>query len=228
MADAFRSAGDRGQPGHRAGAGHGGSAPWGSASVRRNASPQSVAQGIFDGVGKGEEDIFPDPLSATLADGWQAGRPRCLSARTPRFCSLSPSPPSPSRAKQGNRCAAPAGGYELTPVMRRCRQMCEGAVRSGWRIRVSCVGSSAGLMLLQVTAGVMSLARMAGIGLPHRGTEAAAFEGRHRRVGGAGARRPWDRDHHALRDFRPGATNTAPSDHGPPRQGCAIPDPPSQ
>ena len=37
------------------------------------ASPESVAQGIFDGVGKGEEDIFPDPLSATLADGWQAG-----------------------------------------------------------------------------------------------------------------------------------------------------------
>ena len=42
------------------------------------ASPQSVAQGIFDGVGKGEEDIFPDPLSATLADGWQAGSAKAL------------------------------------------------------------------------------------------------------------------------------------------------------
>jgi NAD(P)-dependent dehydrogenase (short-subunit alcohol dehydrogenase family) len=42
------------------------------------ASPQSVAQGIFDGVGKGEEDIFPDPLSATLADGWQAGSAKVL------------------------------------------------------------------------------------------------------------------------------------------------------
>lgn len=37
------------------------------------ASPRSVAQGIFDGIGKGEEDIFPDPVSATLADGWRAG-----------------------------------------------------------------------------------------------------------------------------------------------------------
>jgi NAD(P)-dependent dehydrogenase (short-subunit alcohol dehydrogenase family) len=42
------------------------------------ASPQSVAQGIFDGVGKGEEDIFPDPLSATLADGWHAGPAKAL------------------------------------------------------------------------------------------------------------------------------------------------------
>jgi NAD(P)-dependent dehydrogenase (short-subunit alcohol dehydrogenase family) len=37
------------------------------------ASPQSVAQGILDAVEKCEEDIFPDPLSATLYDGWQAG-----------------------------------------------------------------------------------------------------------------------------------------------------------
>jgi len=42
------------------------------------ASPQSVAQGIFDGIGKGEEDIFPDPLSATLADGWHAGPAKAL------------------------------------------------------------------------------------------------------------------------------------------------------
>jgi NAD(P)-dependent dehydrogenase (short-subunit alcohol dehydrogenase family) len=42
------------------------------------ASPQSVAQGIFEGVEKGEEDIFPDPLSATLADGWQAGPAKAL------------------------------------------------------------------------------------------------------------------------------------------------------
>ncbi|MGA2827126.1 MAG: SDR family NAD(P)-dependent oxidoreductase [Streptosporangiaceae bacterium] len=42
------------------------------------ASPQSVAQGIFDGIDRGEEDIFPDPLSATLADGWQAGPAKAL------------------------------------------------------------------------------------------------------------------------------------------------------
>jgi len=41
-------------------------------------SPRSVAQGIFDGAGKGEEDIFPDPVSATLADGWRAGPAKVL------------------------------------------------------------------------------------------------------------------------------------------------------
>jgi NAD(P)-dependent dehydrogenase (short-subunit alcohol dehydrogenase family) len=36
-------------------------------------SPQSVAQAIFDGVDNGEEDIFPDPTSASLADSWRNG-----------------------------------------------------------------------------------------------------------------------------------------------------------
>lgn len=36
-------------------------------------SPESVAQGIFDGVEKGEEDIFPDPMSQTMADSWRSG-----------------------------------------------------------------------------------------------------------------------------------------------------------
>jgi hypothetical protein len=42
------------------------------------ASPQSVAQGIFDAVDKGEEDIFPDPLSAALVGGWHAGPAKAL------------------------------------------------------------------------------------------------------------------------------------------------------
>lgn len=42
------------------------------------APPQSVAQGIFDGVENGEDDIFPDPLSAMLADGWRAGPAKAL------------------------------------------------------------------------------------------------------------------------------------------------------
>ncbi len=37
------------------------------------ASAASVARAIFDGVEMGEEDIFPDPLSRTLADDWRAG-----------------------------------------------------------------------------------------------------------------------------------------------------------
>lgn len=37
------------------------------------ASADSVARAIFDAVDAGEEDIFPDPLSATLADSWRTG-----------------------------------------------------------------------------------------------------------------------------------------------------------
>jgi len=37
------------------------------------APPELVAQGVFDGVEKGDEDIFPDPMSAPLADDWRNG-----------------------------------------------------------------------------------------------------------------------------------------------------------
>jgi NAD(P)-dependent dehydrogenase (short-subunit alcohol dehydrogenase family) len=37
------------------------------------ASPESVARAIFDGIDNGEEDIFPDPLSQALAEGWRSG-----------------------------------------------------------------------------------------------------------------------------------------------------------
>jgi len=37
------------------------------------ASPEAVARAIFDGVENEEEDIFPDPMSAAMADGWRGG-----------------------------------------------------------------------------------------------------------------------------------------------------------
>lgn len=37
------------------------------------ASPESVARGIFDGLEHGEEDIFPDPMSRSIAEGWRNG-----------------------------------------------------------------------------------------------------------------------------------------------------------
>ncbi len=37
------------------------------------ASPKSVARGIFDGLENGEQEIFPDPMSQTLADSWRSG-----------------------------------------------------------------------------------------------------------------------------------------------------------
>jgi len=33
----------------------------------------TTARGIFDGVDNGDEDMFPDPLSVTLADTWRTG-----------------------------------------------------------------------------------------------------------------------------------------------------------
>lgn len=42
------------------------------------ASPQSVAQGIFDGVENDDEEIFPDPLSRSLAERWNAGAAKLL------------------------------------------------------------------------------------------------------------------------------------------------------
>jgi NAD(P)-dependent dehydrogenase (short-subunit alcohol dehydrogenase family) len=36
------------------------------------ATPQSVAQSIFDGIDAGEEDIFPDATSRALADSWRS------------------------------------------------------------------------------------------------------------------------------------------------------------
>jgi NAD(P)-dependent dehydrogenase (short-subunit alcohol dehydrogenase family) len=44
-------------------------------------SPEVAAAGIFDGVEKGEEDIFPDPTSQTLAEGWRAGVAKAFERR---------------------------------------------------------------------------------------------------------------------------------------------------
>ncbi len=35
--------------------------------------PEDVARGTLDGVERGDEEIFPDPMSQSLADGWRAG-----------------------------------------------------------------------------------------------------------------------------------------------------------
>ncbi|HTC92788.1 MAG TPA: SDR family NAD(P)-dependent oxidoreductase [Terriglobales bacterium] len=42
------------------------------------ASPESVARAIFDGVEKGEEDIFPDPMSESMAESWRSGALKAL------------------------------------------------------------------------------------------------------------------------------------------------------
>ena len=42
------------------------------------ASPESVARAIFDGVDDEEEDIFPDPVSQTMAQSWRGSVAKAL------------------------------------------------------------------------------------------------------------------------------------------------------
>jgi NAD(P)-dependent dehydrogenase (short-subunit alcohol dehydrogenase family) len=54
------------------------------------ASPESVAQAIFDGLGKGEEEIFPDPMSASMAEGWRSGAVKLLERQFAAYVEASP------------------------------------------------------------------------------------------------------------------------------------------
>jgi NAD(P)-dependent dehydrogenase (short-subunit alcohol dehydrogenase family) len=49
------------------------------------ASPESVAAAIFDGLENEEEDIFPDPMSASIADGWRNGVAKALERQSAAF-----------------------------------------------------------------------------------------------------------------------------------------------
>jgi NAD(P)-dependent dehydrogenase (short-subunit alcohol dehydrogenase family) len=53
-------------------------------------SPESVARAIFDGVEKGEEDIFPDPMSASMAENWRSGAAKSLERQNAAFVQEEP------------------------------------------------------------------------------------------------------------------------------------------
>jgi len=53
-------------------------------------SPESVARAIFDGVEQGEEDIFPDPMSQSLADSWRGGAAKALERQLAAFAPAEP------------------------------------------------------------------------------------------------------------------------------------------
>ena len=42
------------------------------------ASPESVARAILDGVENGDEEIFPDPMSAAIAEVWRNSASKVL------------------------------------------------------------------------------------------------------------------------------------------------------
>jgi NAD(P)-dependent dehydrogenase (short-subunit alcohol dehydrogenase family) len=54
------------------------------------ASAESVARAIFDGVENGEEDIFPDPLSQSLAEGWRSGPVKAFEREYAAFAPAEP------------------------------------------------------------------------------------------------------------------------------------------
>jgi NAD(P)-dependent dehydrogenase (short-subunit alcohol dehydrogenase family) len=54
------------------------------------ASPASVAKAIFDGVDNEDDDIFPDPLSASLADSWRTSPAKAFERQYATFISATP------------------------------------------------------------------------------------------------------------------------------------------
>jgi short-subunit dehydrogenase len=54
------------------------------------ASPESAAQAIFDGLENGEEEIFPDPMSALMAEGWRNGALKALERQMAAYVAASP------------------------------------------------------------------------------------------------------------------------------------------
>jgi NAD(P)-dependent dehydrogenase (short-subunit alcohol dehydrogenase family) len=57
------------------------------------ASTESVARAIFDGVQGGEDDIFPDPMSATLAESWRAGAVKEMERQNATLVAAGPTTP---------------------------------------------------------------------------------------------------------------------------------------
>jgi NAD(P)-dependent dehydrogenase (short-subunit alcohol dehydrogenase family) len=56
------------------------------------ASAESVARAIFDAVERGEEDIFPDPMSQTMAEGWRSGAAKALERQNAALAQAAPIP----------------------------------------------------------------------------------------------------------------------------------------
>jgi len=54
------------------------------------AAPESVARAIFDGLEQGEQEIFPDPMSASMAEGWRSGAVKALERQFAAYVEASP------------------------------------------------------------------------------------------------------------------------------------------
>ncbi len=54
------------------------------------ASPQSAARAIFDGVENGDEEIFPDPMSEAMAEGWRSSAVKALERQLAAYVDATP------------------------------------------------------------------------------------------------------------------------------------------
>jgi len=71
------------------------------------ASPEAAAVGIFDGLEKGEEDIFPDPASSTMTEGWRTGVVKALERQNAAFLPRAPALPEGAEDNLGAYRASP-------------------------------------------------------------------------------------------------------------------------
>jgi NAD(P)-dependent dehydrogenase (short-subunit alcohol dehydrogenase family) len=54
------------------------------------ASPQSTARAILDGVEQGDEEIFPDPMSQSIAEGWRSSAVKALARQFAAYADQTP------------------------------------------------------------------------------------------------------------------------------------------
>ena len=54
------------------------------------ASPEIAARAIFDGVERGDEEIFPDPMSEAVAEGWRSGTVKALQRQFAAYVEQTP------------------------------------------------------------------------------------------------------------------------------------------
>ena len=54
------------------------------------ASAESTARAILDGVERGDEEIFPDPMSETIAEGWRSSAVKALERQFAAYVQATP------------------------------------------------------------------------------------------------------------------------------------------
>jgi NAD(P)-dependent dehydrogenase (short-subunit alcohol dehydrogenase family) len=57
------------------------------------ASPESTARAILDGVERGDEEIFPDPMSEAIAEAWRGGAVKALQRQFAAYVEQTPVKP---------------------------------------------------------------------------------------------------------------------------------------